>query len=80
MADFVDPGARLVQPEGVALAIVVVSPTFLFLSILAVAARLYVRVTERLTSLDDYLLLGCLVSELVHVLPAFLQHARCLFW
>lgn len=62
MAGSVDPNARLVQPEGVALAIVVVSPIFLFFSILAVAARIYVRVTENMTSIDDYLLLGSLVS------------------
>lgn len=63
MAGSVDPAARTVQPEGVALAIVVVSPIFLFFSILAVAARIYVRVTENVTSIDDYLLLGSLVSN-----------------
>ena len=63
MAGSVDPAARTVQTEGVALAIVVVSPIFLFFSILAVAARIYVRVTENVMSIDDYLLLGSLVSN-----------------
>lgn len=65
MADPVDPSARLVQPEGVALAIIVVSSIFLFFSILAVAARIYVRITEKVTSIDDYLLLGSLVSNVI---------------
>lgn len=74
MAGSVDPSARLVQPEGVALAIVVVSPIFLFLSILAVAARMYVRVREKVTSIDDYLLLGSLVSTFIFLLRIILSH------
>lgn len=69
-----DPGARFVQPEGVALAIAVVSPIFLFFSILAVAARVYVRVTEKVTSIDDYLLLGSLASAFVFLLHVILSH------
>lgn len=69
-----DPSARLVQPEGIALAIVVVSPIFLFFSILAVAARIYVRVTEKVTSIDDYLLLGSLVNTFTFLLPIILSH------
>lgn len=69
-----DPGARFVQPEGVALAIVVVSPIFLFFSVLAVAARVYVRVTEKVTSIDDYLLLGSLVNTFALSLPVTLSH------
>lgn len=69
-----DPSARLVQPEGIALAIVVVSPIFLFFSISAVAARIYVRVTEKVTSIDDYLLLGSLVNTFTFLLPIILSH------
>ena len=70
-----DPTARLVEPEGVALGIIVVSPIFLFFSVLAVAARIYVRVTEKVTSIDDYLLLGSLVSNTPFL---FLQFYRIL--
>lgn len=45
-----DPSARLVQPEGVNLAIVAVSPALLLLSILTVAGLLYVETTEKVTS------------------------------
>lgn len=63
MADAVSESARSVTPEGVALAIVVASPTFLGLSILAVTARAYVRFLEATISLDDFLLIGGLVSD-----------------
>lgn len=71
MAGSVDPTARFVKPEGVALAIVVISPIFLFFSVLSVAARIYVRATEKVTSIDDYLLLGSLVSTIA-LLPSIL--------
>lgn len=69
---------RAVTPEGVALAILVASPTFLGLSILAVITRAYVRVLESTFSLDDCLLIGGLVSvertvygiSLLHHLPS----------
>lgn len=77
MADSVDPSARLVQPEGVALAIIVVSSIFLFFSILAVAARICVRITEKVTSIDDYLLLGSLVSNFI-ITPLILSHTGSL--
>lgn len=54
----IDLEARYVTPEGVALAIAIVSPAFLLLSILAVAARLVERLIEGLLSIDDYLILG----------------------
>ena len=62
MADAVSPDARSGAPEGVALAIMVVSPTFLGLSVLAVAARTYVRLTDGTFAADDCLLIGGLVS------------------
>ncbi|ROW14223.1 hypothetical protein VPNG_04225 [Cytospora leucostoma] len=62
MAASVDPNARYVAPEGVALAIVIVSPTFLALSYLAVVTRAYVRITEKTFSIDDILLIGGLFS------------------
>lgn len=71
MADAVSPDARSVAPEGVALAIMVVSPTFLALSVLAVAARAYVRLTDGTFAVDDCLLIGGLVSS--HKQAAYLQ-------
>ncbi|ROW07897.1 hypothetical protein VMCG_03517 [Cytospora schulzeri] len=67
MADVVSPDARSVAPEGVALAIMVVSPMFLGLSVLAVAARAYVRLTDGTFSVDDCLLIGGLISYIADV-------------
>ncbi|KAI1847117.1 hypothetical protein JX266_006992 [Neoarthrinium moseri] len=53
MNDIIDPSARQVQPEGLSLAIVVVSLLCLFFSILAVAGRTYVRLDDGLFGLDD---------------------------
>lgn len=63
MADSVDPNARYVAPEGVALAIFIVSPTFLALSYLTVVTRAYVRITEKAFNIDDMLLIAGLVSS-----------------
>lgn len=71
VAGSVDPSARLVQPEGVALAIVIISPIFLLFSILAVAARIYVRTAENVPSMEDYLLLGSLVSIFFYCLQFY---------
>lgn len=63
MTDAVTPDARSVRPEGVALAIMVVSPTFLVLSVLAVAIRASVRLVDGTFAVDDCLLIGGLVSS-----------------
>lgn len=53
----VDPNAKSVPLEGLSLSIVVVSLVFLFLSVLAVGARTYIRLTDRVFGLDDGLML-----------------------
>lgn len=53
-----DPSARFVAPEGVALSIAIVSPAFLALSVIGVAARICVRLRDGVFAIDDYLLLG----------------------
>ncbi|KUI70258.1 hypothetical protein VM1G_05934 [Cytospora mali] len=67
MTDTVSPDARYVTLEGVALAIVVVSPTLLGLSVLAVATRAYVRITENTFAIDDILLIGGLIFYIADV-------------
>ncbi|CRK24752.1 hypothetical protein BN1723_013378 [Verticillium longisporum] len=55
-ANPVDPNLRSLTPVHLPLAIIVVSSIFLFLSIIAVGLRTYVRITDRVFGLDDGLM------------------------
>ncbi len=54
----VDPNARIIAPDGFALAIIVTSSVFLGFSILAVAFRTYVRLSKGTFGLDDATMLA----------------------
>ena len=55
MADAVP---QFVQPEGLALGIIVVSLIFLILSLISVGIRVYVRQDEETLGFDDWLMVG----------------------
>ena len=55
MADSVP---QFVQPEGLALGIIVVSLIFLILSLISVGIRVYVRQDEETLGFDDWLMVG----------------------
>lgn len=48
-----DPSARLMSPEGLPLAIIVISFIFLGLSLVAVGLRTYIRLKKQTFGLDD---------------------------
>ena len=49
----VDPSARLIAPDGLPLAIIVISSIFFALSIVTVALRTYIRIKKRIFGLED---------------------------
>ena len=49
---------QFVQPEGLALGIIVVSLIFLILSLISVGIRVYVRQDEETLGFDDWLMVG----------------------
>lgn len=49
----IDPSARLITPEGLPLAIIIISFVFLALSLVAVSLRTYIRLKKRTFGLDD---------------------------
>lgn len=57
----VDSNARYINPEGVGLAIAVLSPIVLLFSIAGVAIRVHMRRREGALAVDDALLIGGLV-------------------
>lgn len=50
----VDPTARLIAPNGLPLAVIVLSSIFLFLSLVAVGLRTFVRIRKGTYALDDF--------------------------
>jgi len=49
----VDLSARLIAPDGLPLAIIVISSIFFALSIVTVALRTYIRIKKRIFGLED---------------------------
>lgn len=49
----IDPSGRLITPEGLPLAIIIISFIFLALSLVAVSLRTYIRLKKRTFGLDD---------------------------
>ena len=49
---------QFVQPEGLALGIIIVSLIFLIISLISVAIRIYIRQDEHTLGLDDWLMVG----------------------
>lgn len=49
----VDPSARLIAPDGLPLAIIVISSIFFALSIVTVALRTFIRIKRRIFGLED---------------------------
>lgn len=68
----VDANLRFVQPEGLALAIIIVSLVFLFFSLLSVGIRIYIRQSDNALGLDDWLVLGGVVCS-IHCIPSLLD-------
>jgi hypothetical protein len=59
----VDPTIRSIKPDGLPLAILVLSCVFLGLSIMAVSARTYIRIAKGAFGLDDkFMVAGCVSS------------------
>ncbi|KAI1246372.1 hypothetical protein MGN70_013271 [Eutypa lata] len=63
----VDANLRFVQPEGLALAIIIVSLVFLFFSLLSVGIRIYIRQSDNALGLDDWLVLGGVMGYVADV-------------
>jgi hypothetical protein len=56
----VDPTARSIKPDGLPLAIVVLSSIFLGLSVIVVSLRTYIRLVKRTFGTDDgFMVAGC---------------------
>jgi hypothetical protein len=56
----VDPTLRTIKPDGLPLAILVLSSIFLGLSIVTVSLRTYVRIAKRAFGYDDaFMAVGC---------------------
>lgn len=49
----VDPSARLIAPQGLPLAIIIISSIFLFISIVAVSLRTFIRLKKGTFAIDD---------------------------
>lgn len=58
MSTTVDPDLRILEPQGLPLAIIIVSSIFLVISVLCVGLRTRVRLVEGTFGLDDGLMLA----------------------
>lgn len=64
----VDPDARLIQPDGLPLAILLTSSVFLGLSIITVTLRTFTRLARGVFGLDDAFIIVGTVSALAAIL------------
>jgi hypothetical protein len=65
----VDPNLRTITPDGLPLAILVLSTIFLGLSIITVSLRTYIRIIKGAFGLDDYFMVAGCVSR-PYIAPA----------
>lgn len=66
-----DPTARTITPNGLPLAILVISTVFLGLSIITVSLRTYIRIIKGSFGVDDgFMVAGC-VSTVRHVMTVY---------
>ena len=69
----VDPSARLIAPDGLPLAIIVISSIFFALSIVTVALRTYIRIKKRIFGLEDaFMVVGTVCYHCLSVTRAML--------
>jgi hypothetical protein len=61
----VDPTLRWIKPDGLPLAILVLSCMFLGLSLIAVSLRSYIRIVKGAFGLDDWFMVAGTVSPLL---------------
>lgn len=67
----VDPTLRTITPDGLPLAILVLSTIFLGLSIITVSLRTYIRVVKGAFGLDDgFMCAGCVSLSIQHPLKS----------
>jgi hypothetical protein len=78
----VDPSARFITPNGLPLAVIVLSCIFLFISIVTVGLRTFIRLKKGIYSLDDaFMTIGtvCLRSNTMARSSLLILHLDCVY-